>query len=46
MEDPGEVRDLWNSPSHKPVKQEMLGRLCEWLVESNYRTRDYMAAFR
>ncbi|HMR34108.1 MAG TPA: sulfatase-like hydrolase/transferase [Geminicoccaceae bacterium] len=45
-EDPGEVRDLWNSPAHAPVKQEMLGRLREWLVESSYRTRDYMAEFR
>ena len=45
-EDPGEVRDLWNSPAHAPVKQEMLGRLREWLVESSYSTRDYMAEFR
>ena len=46
QEDPGEVRDLWRKPSHEPVKQEMLGRLCSWLIESNYRTRDAMAAFR
>jgi arylsulfatase A-like enzyme len=45
-EDPGEVRDLWSSPAHQPVKQELLDTLRDWLIESNYRTRDWMAEFR
>lgn len=44
--DPGEVRDLWDDPAHAHVRRELLDVLRDWLIESNYRTRDWMAEFR
>ena len=44
--DPGELRDRWNDPECAPVKAGLLATMREWLIESNYRTRDYMAEFR
>lgn len=41
-QDPDEVRDLWHEPAH----QRLLDDLREWLIESNYSTREYMSASR
>ncbi len=40
--DPGEINDLWSSPEHVEVKREMLDVIRDWLIESNYQTRDWM----
>lgn len=40
--DPGEINDLWSSPEYVEVKREMLDVIRDWLIESNYRTRDWM----
>jgi arylsulfatase A-like enzyme len=45
-DDPGELRDRWGDPGCAGVKRELLDVLRDWLIESNYRTRDYMAEFR
>jgi arylsulfatase A-like enzyme len=45
-DDPGEMRDRWVDPACAAVKHELLDALRDWLIESNYRTRDYMAEFR
>lgn len=44
--DPGEVTNLWEEPSMQAVKEELLAVLRDWLIESNYRTRDWMADAR
>jgi arylsulfatase A-like enzyme len=44
--DPGETVDLWNDPAHAPVRRQMLDRLAEWRIESQWRTRDWMREHR
>jgi arylsulfatase len=44
--DPGETVNLWEDPAHRGSREELLAVLRDWLIESNYRTRDWMAAFR
>ena len=46
--DPGETRDLWNSasPETQARKRDLLDALRDWLIESNYRTRDRVADAR
>ncbi len=44
--DPDEVNNLWNSSEHGSIRRELLDRLRDWLIESNYQTRDWMADFR
>jgi arylsulfatase A-like enzyme len=44
--DPGEVHDLWSDPAANDAKQHLLGVLRDWLIDSNYHTRDSMAEFR
>ncbi|MFN0164607.1 MAG: sulfatase [Burkholderiales bacterium] len=44
--DPGEVQDLWNDPAHAPIRQRLLDDFREWLIESNYSTRENMAVHR
>lgn len=45
-DDPGEVRNLWDEGAHSAAKRELLDVLRDWLIESNYRTRDASAAYR
>jgi arylsulfatase len=47
-EDPREVHNLWDSPrqEHQARKRELLDNIRDWLIESNYRTRDVMADAR
>ncbi len=44
--DPGEVRNLWNDPAYEERKRELLDVMRDWLIESNYRTRDVMVGAR
>lgn len=44
--DPGEVRDLWHDAAHAQTRRQLLDDLREWLIESNYSTREHMAALR
>lgn len=44
--DPGETNTFWDSPCHAAIKDEMLGVLRDWLIESNVRTRDWAANAR
>jgi arylsulfatase len=46
--DPREVKDLWLSsdPRHQAAKRDLLDNIRDWLIESNYRTRDWMAEAR
>jgi arylsulfatase len=44
--DPGEIRDRWHDPACADDKARLLDVLRDWLIESNYRTRDYMSEFR
>ena len=37
QEDPGELRNLWDEPSHREVKRDLLIRLMERLVETDNR---------
>jgi arylsulfatase len=44
--DPKEVRNLWSDPAHLDKRRELLDVLRDWLIESNFRTRDVMVAAR
>ncbi len=44
--DPEEVTNLWDDPGHAEIRAELLATLRDWLIESNYRTRDWMAEAR
>jgi arylsulfatase len=44
--DPGEITNRWADPAMQATKDQLLGVLRDWLIESNYRTRDWMAAYR
>jgi len=46
VEDPGEERNLWDSPAAATVKQELLDVLLEWRIRSQYRTRDCAQQWR
>lgn len=40
VQDPREVRNLWDDPEHQAKKQELLNVLREWLVRSNLTVAD------
>ncbi|MCJ7874508.1 DUF4976 domain-containing protein [Phaeobacter sp. J2-8] len=44
--DPDEMRNLWDDPDHSAQKARLKDVMLEWLVASNFNTRDRMAAFR
>ncbi len=44
--DPGEVHNLWSDPAYEAQKRELLDVMRDWLIESNYRTRDVTAGVR
>jgi arylsulfatase A-like enzyme len=44
--DPDEVNNLWLSADHAPIRSSLIETLFNWLVESNYRTRDWAVAAR
>jgi arylsulfatase len=44
--DPDETRNLWSDTSSTGVKRELLDRLMEWRIDSQYRTRNWMQAHR
>lgn len=44
--DPMEVKNLWSDPAHDDKKRELLDVLRDWLIESNFKTRDVMAGAR
>ncbi len=46
VHDPDEVRNLWDDPAYLDVKRELLDAMREWLVRSNYHTRDWAGACR
>ena len=39
--DPGEVRNLWDSPDHQDKKRDILGVLGMWHLESQFHTRQW-----
>jgi arylsulfatase len=44
--DPGEVVNRWDDPAMAATRAELLDVLRDWLIESNYRTRSRLAAYR
>jgi arylsulfatase len=44
--DPGETTNRWADPAMQATKDALLAVLRDWLIESNYRTCDWMAAYR
>lgn len=44
--DPGETHDLWDNPEASSAKTQLLDTLREWLIESNYNTRDLSIDWR
>ena len=46
IEDPDEVKDLWDDPSFAAKKAEMLAVLREWRIRSQYDTSDLSADWR
>lgn len=44
--DPAEKTDRWGDPAYADQKRELLDVLRDWLIESNFATRDVFAAAR
>ena len=44
--DPAEVDNRWDDAGYQGIRQQLLDLLRDWLIESNYQTRDWMAAAR
>ena len=44
--DPKEKKNLWDDGSYSAIKQELSDVLLNWLIESNYSTRDMYAEAR
>jgi arylsulfatase len=44
--DPKEVKNLWSDPDYAGQKRELLDVMRDWLIESNFKTRDVMAGAR
>lgn len=45
-EDPGEERNLWSDPAHAEPRGKLLEAIRQWLIESNYHTRDVNIGYR
>jgi arylsulfatase len=41
VDDPDEIRNLWDDPACAEKKQELLNLMLEWRVRSGYHTRDW-----
>jgi len=46
VDDPDEVRDLWDDPSAAVMKQELLDNLREWRIRSQYHTQNWVDGWR
>ncbi len=46
VRDPAEVTNLWDEPAHAAKQQELLTRLYEWRIRSQYHARDWAEAWR
>lgn len=44
--DPDELHNLWDDPAYSAEKRALLDAMCEWLVQSNVRTKDWGSAWR
>jgi arylsulfatase len=44
--DPGEHRNLWAIPAYREKREEILGVLRDWLIQSNLRAGDWSAPWR
>lgn len=44
--DPNEMTNLWSDPASAPVKAAMKDQLLNWLIASNFRTRDRLMEHR
>jgi arylsulfatase A-like enzyme len=44
--DPAETNNRWADPDCAGMRQQLLDNLREWLIQSNYVTRDYQAQAR
>jgi arylsulfatase len=45
-EDPDEVSNLWGNPQYAEKKEELLGVLCDWLINSNRKTSNWAQDWR
>ena len=46
VNDPEEVHNLWDDPTHAAQKQELLDVLREWRIRSQVRTSEWSRAWR
>lgn len=46
VNDPGEIRNLWDDPAHADRKRHLLDVIRDWMIESSYRTKDRLAHAR
>jgi len=46
VNDPDEVRNLWDNPEYEATKRELLDAMREWLVRSNVKTKDWQKEWR
>ncbi len=46
VNDPDEIHNLWDDPTHAAQKQHLVNRLLNWRIRSGYQTRAWATAFR
>ena len=46
IQDPGEVRNLWDDPAAQDRKRELVDMLREWRMRSQYHTKDWAREWR
>jgi hypothetical protein len=46
LNDPKEINNLWNVPDYLDQKRALLDVMRDWLIGSNFKTRDLTVASR
>ena len=44
VEDPQEIHDLWNDPSHQETKMRLIGEILKWRIQSAVKTQGWTEA--
>ena len=44
--DPEEINNLWDTSEHQHIKRDMLDNIRDWLIDSNFHTRDRLVDAR
>jgi len=45
-DDPEEIHNLWDDPSHKAIREQLLSELGEWHIRSQLKTSKWADSWR